>query len=347
MPRAMVTPELAETLRSIRIQNKVQAKDLAEHIKKSPAFISKLENGKIQTIDTKELYSILRFITRETSSIELAEQIYNSLKIKYSPKEIEEQLWFTNYDTVECMIPIPNSLIEDFNARIVRLNISRQYLNGRINANESLSQEDLDDNTIVYNQWYHRVRDGESAQCIKINLSENLMNGILDNKFEVSSYVFVFCILFYLLKIEKHGDLIRISDEDNTALMKQTAEILNAHKFFSISEKNLIVADKKNKEELYDTLSSFDTDNIEIINDILSGFRYASEHNIKLTNERLRNFNENMHWNLGFMLKVISLDFRVLEKTSLSDRKKVIEEIEEIIQRYTQAEGNKYNIEEY
>ena len=51
MPRAIVTPELAETLRSIRLKNKIQAKNLAAHIKKSPAFISKLENGNIQTID--------------------------------------------------------------------------------------------------------------------------------------------------------------------------------------------------------------------------------------------------------------------------------------------------------
>ena len=60
MPRAIVTPELAETLRGIRLQNKIQAKSLAAYIGKSPAFISKLESGNIQTIDTKELYSILQ-----------------------------------------------------------------------------------------------------------------------------------------------------------------------------------------------------------------------------------------------------------------------------------------------
>ena len=47
MPRAIVTPELTETLRGIRLQNKIQAKNLAAHIGKSPAFISKLESGNI------------------------------------------------------------------------------------------------------------------------------------------------------------------------------------------------------------------------------------------------------------------------------------------------------------
>ena len=50
MARAIVTPELADTLRSIRLQNKIQAKALATHIGKSPAFVSKLESGNIQTM---------------------------------------------------------------------------------------------------------------------------------------------------------------------------------------------------------------------------------------------------------------------------------------------------------
>ena len=125
MPRAIVTPELTETLRGIRLQNKIQAKNLAAHIGKSPAFISKLESGNIQTIDTKELYSILQFISGENSSTELAEQIYASLRFKYSSKEIEEQLWFTNYDTVECLLPIPEALIDDMVTRLGTLGVSR------------------------------------------------------------------------------------------------------------------------------------------------------------------------------------------------------------------------------
>ena len=78
MPRAIVTPELAETLRSIRLQNKVQAKNLAAHIQKSAPYISKLENGNIQTIDTEELYKILQYISNESNSTELADQIYKS-----------------------------------------------------------------------------------------------------------------------------------------------------------------------------------------------------------------------------------------------------------------------------
>ena len=346
MPRAIVTPELAETLRGIRLQNKIQAKNLATHIGKSPAFISKLESGNIQTIDTKELYSILQFISGEHNSTELAEQIYTSLRFKYSSKEIEEQLWFTNYDTVECLLPIPDDLIDDITTRLGILGISRSYLNARINANEALPTEDINDDSIEFNQWYHQSCMGGNAQSIKIKLSEKQMSAILDKEVDVAPYVFVFCILFYILKIEKYNSTIELSDDENSELMRMTTDILNSHKFLSISEKNNLIAEKESQEEVQEILSSFDNANIEILSDIISGFRFASEHNIKTTNEQLQAFSQNMHWDLGFMLRVISLDFKSMERTSFSNKKALLSEIEKLISEYAQL-SDKHNIEEY
>ena len=347
MPRAIVTPELTETLRSVRISKKIQAKALAEHIKKSPAYISKLERGGIQTIDTEELYSILKFITNQEDLIGLAEQIYKSLKLKYTRKEIEDQLWFTNFDTVECLIPIPGSLIEEMNARITALDITRQYLNARINANEALSKTDIEDKSIAYNQWYHQKEIGGNAQSIKIKLSDTRLDDILDGKVDIAPYVFVFCIAFYLLKIEKYGDTAVISDEENSALMKETTSYLNHHKFYSISEKNALVSEQSSRDDLYSLLSSFDNDNINIINDILSGFRFASAQNIKSTNEQLKYFCQNMHWDLGFMLALISRDFKILDKTSVSNKKKLLQEIDNLIKKYADLPDEQNRIEEY
>lgn len=347
MPRALVTSELAETLRSIRLQNKITARSLAEHIDKSPAFISKLENGNILSVDTDELYSILQFISRESSTIELADQIYKSLKLKYSTKEIEEQLWFVNYETVKCLLPIPSSLVDDINSRISSLNITRQYLNSRINANEALPQEDIDDKSIAYNQWYHQKQRGGSSQSIKIKLSENQMNAILDREYDLAPYVFVFCILYYVIKIEQFGTQITLTDEQNNDLMQKTTDILNSHKFFSISEKNALIAEKQSLDEIQDLLSSFDTANMEILGDIISGFRVASEHNIKLTNEQLSTFSSNMHWDLGFMLRIISFDYTALERTSFSNKKNLLAELEELISKYAGLSDEQNRIEEY
>ena len=347
MPRAIVTPSLAETLRSIRLQNKIQARQLAAHIGKSPAFISKLENGSIQTIDTNELSSILQYISVDESPVELAEQIYKSLKLKYSSKEIEEQLWFVNYDTVECLLPIPDDLIDEFNLRINRLGISRAYLAGRINANEALPEEEINDNSIPYNQWYHKERIGENAHSIKIKIPEKSIIQLLNKEYDAAPYVYIFCILYYLLKIEKYKDTILLSDEQNMKLMEETTEILNSFKFLSISEKNRILSEKQSQEEIHELLSSFDNDNIDIINDIIQGFRFATEHNILFANDQLKAFGKNMHWDLGFMLKLISMEYCSLEKTSVSNRKNLLNAIEALVKQYSDLPEEQNRIETY
>lgn len=348
MPRAVVTPELTEILRSIRLQNKIQAKLLAEYVGKSPAYISKLESGNIQTIDTVELYKILQFISGgEENTAQLAEQIYSTLKVRYSTKEIEEQLWFVNYDTVERTLPIPESLISEINTLIHDTGLSHQQLNQRINANEALSAEELEDEKIPFNHWYHRIKNDRPAQSIKIKLPENTMVAILDRQIDACPYVFVYCILFYVLKAKQFGTTVKISDEENTSLLEETVKILNQHRFYSITEKEALAAEMESKEELLERLSSFDKDNIGILNDILSGFQFASEYHIKRTNEQLKSFSENMHWDLGFMLKIISMNFRNLEKTSVSNKKDLIDEIDELIKKYAEIPDQQNRIESY
>lgn len=346
MPRAIVTPSLAETIRNIRLQNKIQAKQLAAHINKSAAYISKLENGKIQTVDTDELYSILQFISREESFIDLAEQIYKSLKLKYSAKEIDDQLWFVNFETVECLLPLPDSLINELNSRVEQLGITRHYLVTRINANEALTEEDKNNNAIPFNQWYQSRENGDS-QSIKIMLPEDRLNDLLDKKYDVAPYIFVFCILFYLLKIEKYNETIHISSDSNVDLQNETTAILNSFKFFSISEKDRLISEMHSQEEINSALSSFDRENITIVNSIISGFQFASEQNIKSTNKQLKAFEANMRWDLGFMLRLISLNYSELQKTSISNRRNLLNEINELINKYRGFSEDQNRMESY
>jgi len=348
MARAIVTPELADTLRSIRLQNKIQAKALATHIGKSPAFVSKLESGNIQTIDTTELYEIINFVLGDTDDqAELAEKIYASLKFKYSKEEIEEQLWFTNFDTVERQIPVPGSLIDEL-IRIMETNqISYEYLLKRINSNEALTEEENEDDSIVYNQWYYQNRQGGSGSSIKIKMEEGQLQSLLSKKSDVSPYVFILCTALCLLKIDRFGDQVQISPEDYQELMANAIDLLNTHKFFSISEKDRLLSGRRTQDEISDILSTFDRDNIEILNEIISGFQFASECNIKTTNNQLKKFCENMHWDLGFMLRIISLDFKNLEKTSVSNKRKLIKAFEELIAEYAQLPDEQNKIEIY
>ena len=94
-------------------------------------------------------------------------------------------------------------------------------------------------------------------------------------------------------------------------------------------------------------MNSFDKDNIEILNDIISGFKIASEQNIITTNKKLKAFGKNMHWDLGFMLRIISMDFSSLKDTSVSNRKILLSEIEDLIIKYKELPEDQNRIETY
>jgi len=291
---------------------------------------------------------ILKFISNTDSSFdEIVEKIYASLKYKYTPKEIEQQLWFTNFDTVERQIPIPESLVDAVTTNLCSLGITREQLLKRINANEALSDEDNHDASIPCNQWYPQRRIGDGAQSIKIQLLPEQLDSILDRGVDISPYVFVFAIVFYVFKMECFGDQVEISDDENSDLMSKATNMLNQHKFFSLAEKNALLSGKETETEIFELLNTFDRDNIEIINEIIAKFKFATECNIKDTNIQLDNFRKNMRWDLGFILKVMSLDYKSLETTSVSNKRNLITAIENLIIEYSQMPENMNKIETY
>ena len=347
MPRAEITTELSEFLRTVRNQNKIPATELASRINKSPAYISRIENGTIKSIDTEDLYTILKMLVRENNDSKIIEDIYRTLRIRYKTEEIERQLWLKNYDTVKCLIPIPEQLINDLNDRINILGIDRRYLLYRINSNEALSEKDIVDNTIPTNQWYISDNNDQSLKSIKIYISAQKLDAILDRIETSSPYVFILAIAFYLLKIEKHSDNTVISDDATQELMNIVTDYLNSNRFYSVLEKENLLSGTKTQEEFRQILNSFDIENYELICDILSGIKYASDRNITYANEKLKAFSENLHWDLGFMLKIVSLNYRNLENLSFTEKTNLITEINSLIEKYIEKSADSHQIEYY
>lgn len=348
MARVFVTKELSESIKSMRLQNKIAAKNLAEYIGKSPSFITKFEKGDINTIEEDELNAIFKFISNEDSSFdEIIEKIYSTLRFKYSHKEIEEQIWFANYDTVKRKIPIPNELIDEINNRMKFANITPEYLLSRINANESLTEEENNNLTIPYNTWWAKDKDSAQIQIIKIYFNINDLIDILNKKLDVSPYIFMLSIAFYLIKIETYKDQVIISEDENIELMKKASSLLNGYKYYSLAVKGNLISEVKSKEEQYELLSNFDKDNIVIVNNIIKKIKFLSDSNIKSTNNYLKQFDINLEWDMGFMIKLVSFQFESLGKLSYSQRKELLEKIDLLINEYKNVPEDRKRIETY
>ncbi len=348
LARIYVTPELGEAIKSIRMQNKITGKSVAEHINKSSTFITRLENASIETIDEDDLWAIFEFICKdELDQNETIERIYDTLKIKYSPEDIQKQVWFENFDTVVRQIPIPEELIDEINKRITNQNIDLSYLLRRINANEDLSEDEVNDEH-PYNTWWARDDAPTNATSIKIKLLENEFYDILSKKKDTTSYVFMLAIAFYLIKIERFDELVKFeSDADHYSVMSEANNLLSKYKFHTISLREQLLANAKSKEEYNELLSDFEIDNIAVVNSILKSIRYYSDKNIKLANDQLILFNKNINWDIGFMLKLVSLDFNSIADASHSCKSELIKRIELLIEETNQLSHAEKTIETY
>lgn len=340
MPRTIITPELADTLRLIRIQNSVSAKDLSKHVNKSPSYITKLEKGYIKSVDSDLIDRILKYITNDDSEGEkLAEEVFSTMKQRYTKDEIDQQVWFTNYDTVFRQIPVPGSLIDYLNEKINNNDISIEYLLSRINSNEALPDEDIQDDTIEYNIWYaSKVCSG--TQSIKVKFNIDQLIALFSGKISAVPYYVILTILFYIFKIEEYQSQTVISDDEYKELLNKTKDILNSYKFYSLIEKENIIAKAENDEQLSRLLNSFDYDNQILISNVLSNIKIASDFDIKLTNERLKLLLANLKWDLWFTLKLNSLDFYKLDNIDVESKKALLQDIENLICTYSDNDSS-------
>ena len=347
MPKYLIDSSFGETIKTARVQNNIPAKVLAEHINKSPAYITKLEHGDIKSIDIDTFNSILSCIFGNAKDQnEIVNKLYESLNIKYTNTEIEKALWFQNFSTVSCRIPISKELIEYINGLINSNDISREYLLLRINSNESLSDEEKQDKSIEENQWYIDKSDNKS-QCIKLNLKESYFNSILDCKKNKAPYVYILSILYYINKIIKYNETIKISTDENKKLMHETIDTLNQFKFYSITEKEKALYNNKTNDDISNILNSFDIENKELINHIISALQIYSDIDVKQINEYLIEYNNTINWDLGFAVRILGLPFSKMDKVSFSSKKKLLNEIEQLIDKYSSTDDLIDKIEVY
>ena len=262
------------------------------------------------------------------------------MNVRYSEEEIKEQIWLYNFDTTFRQIPVPEELIDEINIMIEENQINRVYLFDRINSNEGLTQEDRSNDNIPYNEWYKT----DVSFGIKLKIDWNIFNDLLDKKIDKSIYMYPYSILTYLYLIiseNKQNETTSFAYCENLAI-----KTMNKFKFYSLRERVLLYGNNTEKEN-NNILTSFDKDNVEIINRILNGFHFITEVDIKIANERLTDFANNLDYNIGFMLKLISLDYKKLESTSFEQKKSFLNDVEKLIEKYSNKSKDNTDITLY
>ncbi|MFA5657766.1 MAG: hypothetical protein WC900_00595, partial [Oscillospiraceae bacterium] len=249
--------------------------------------------------------------------------ISSKYALELSTQEIKKKAWLLNVDGVFRMIPINSELIDLINNLMKENRITTNDLINEINANKDIDPEIyLGFKKQTPNIWHYQK--GLNA-FIYFDLKEKQINDILNMEVTESNYTTLEVILYSLFKL--------IGMEQLEA-RKKAISTLTEHKIYSMEEKSNIINRKLPQSELNNLLSSFDIENMEIVNNIISAFKAISDIKINYANKKLSALQKNLEMDLIFVIAFIGLDLTNLKDLSYDSKKNFLDDIKKIIVKY-------------
>lgn len=350
MRKIKLTPELGAKLKEFRIQYKIKSKDLADYIAKSPAYITKLEKGEILQITREELVTITNFITNSSDGYDV---FFEKVTENVDFKSLENDLFFMNFDMVERKVPIPKELIDFIIKKINNLKINVETLTNYINQNEDLGNTFLSDHKInnedievnVWYPYYEADSIDRQRRFIVINYPEGRINDLISYKIKKCEYLFVFVIIYHLLKYESKYKGYELNEKHLNKLSDETDRILSSYKFYSLSVKSKMENQINDTDELNSLMSNFDIENLKYINKILSNIKFLTDYDVDYTNNKLKQIVDNFEvLDKSFILSFMATNLSPLKDISVSKKKEFIKSVTELVDTILIKEEN---IEKY
>ncbi len=347
MSKLPLTIQMAETLRELRLQNKIAAKDITTALGRSPSYISKIESGSIKSISEEEFDIILTMIFPQSANAqERLDKLVEYQVKKYGFDSREDWVWFQNLDTVYRLIPIPTGLISEINDILSEESITLDYLVERINGNDELCEEDRNNETLPYNEWF-KSSDTDSKMSIKMFLTKEAVANILNGKTKACCYVAMQAIVHYLFKITMYPNNDSFTTSELQLVRREWLPLLDKHKFFTLSRKEMLLSQTHSQNQAQSILNEFDIENQEILNELLRFIKLATDMDVLTTNKALKRFVSNLKWDYNFMLRVVGFDFAAVEECSFSNKLQMLRDIREVITKYQEMPKEQRTVETY
>ena len=331
MPKISVTKNLGAKIRALRTERGVRSGDLAEKIKRSRSYITKLEQGAVADIDISLLKQILSYIVGDDVN-EQNTAINNMLDneiITLTDKEVEERVWKLNFDTVIRRITVSDNLIGYINSQLNQSGISVEQVVEKANLNEDLQylfQDGEPMSKYPANQWFaHKSSDGSQGASIVISLDVNIINSILSGKQKSCPYYMLESFMYSYFK------LAGMKSESARAMAVST---LTRYKFLSLFERSRIVDSARNSSEIEDQLPEEDIlvhKYLRIIREQLSS---VSQLNLAYAVQHLETFSKNLKEDPILSMAVIGIDITNLSSMSRDRKKRFKQDLEDLVKKY-------------
>jgi len=342
-----VTAELAILIKTLRTKHRIQAKDLAEHIEKSYSYISKLENGDVKTINRDELTKILIYITEGNDFYEDSmPEIFETLNTISGRSVILEQRWFLNYDVALRPVEITSGITEDMAELMQRAGLTPREVTELVNENaDSEISERYQENTIII--LHEKNVPRVLLRSIVTNDDVESLTG-LGNK-GIISYHKLSAVLFILYKQifapeDKHK---KINPDRGRDVLKAEAAFYDKHQIHSLTSYMQYLSSDEYLDTHRNAISSLnpiDDASVMKIADMMNQAAKLDSTNSAIMIEHLQH---NMEWDIGFMFKIFDMPFFTLSEMSYTNKKKLLEELFDVIKKYAEMSDFEKKLERY
>lgn len=327
--------KLANALKQFRTSHNIKAKDVADKLAKTPAYISKLENNDLSKIDLKVLIQYISFVAQDNPR-EIDDFFNTFLKaydINLSKEDIEENIKRQNFDEVIRKLSLTDN-VKNFlifvNKIMQENNISVDKIVREINSNSDITPEIIKKADIQkYNMWQLINNDS----YIIFNVKEEEIRNILEcqeNTF--CNYVTLEVIAYSLFKLSGIA-----KDEAR----EKAREMLKQYRIFTLKEKDEIRQKRKSYEKLEDLFAETDVENVKLINQLIQKFVNLSNLDIAYANKVLSVILKNMDADISLAVAIMKYDISELQTKSTKQKSEFLKEFSSLINKYKMQEDEK------
>lgn len=326
MAEIKVTQALRDTIKKYRKEIHLRGDVLSRSLKKNTSFISQLETGKLDTIDSEILNNIFDILFEHETPDEKNRKIsgiLNELKLTLSDKELERQDWMRIMDLQYRLIPIPESIINYIKDQLEELNLLPEDIIARANKNEELQNtcSELEFQNMEDNKIYIQRNDNLRKMSIKFNLPLNFLSDILNHKIVRCNFIKMQGVIYSIL-------LFRGVDPDTAYY--QSEQILFENKFNTLLRKQHLPKDEPPENYLAPYDIEFQK-HLSALSEILTGI---NDRQPDFLNSILQTFIKNILNEPSLTFSIISKDVTPLHKMSKQNKKNFIQEYKDLILKY-------------
>ncbi|MCR5836914.1 MAG: helix-turn-helix transcriptional regulator [Lachnospiraceae bacterium] len=335
MPRYTVTNQMSSMLRALRTRKNIKAIDIANKIGKTGAYISKLEKGVLNTIESNDFFNIISILTDKDDDInDIISNILRDSKLNYSKEESSKEEWLLNLDYIYRIICVPKTYSHYISTYMAENNIKIELLVDFINSNQDLYNNDDIPNSSLdsaeKNYWYFN----EGHSFIVMSVTINQIQKILNNKDTSANYSLLRCILFAIYRLTNYEEKKAYSKahekllEMNIITLEEKIDIMNTYEDLEKMHTVLDQRDNKNLPEIDRQLYR----NLHTIVQICNSF--SELHDPKYTNEKISCLANNMEIDPILVMGLFGVDLTPLKDIDIKLKRDFVNEFRSLVTKY-------------